>query len=1479
MKKTGKITAVLLATAVMLSVLSFSYSACAAEGASEININCKLLDSVMQDRPWVIDTLLEDDWSGNPYAGVLAASKGPKECVMENYTGSLAFRAVVNAMEFYANAGQYFEGFANDELNDLMDKLGVGSDTEVYEAVNKYTASLGSLKYESIFNDMLIQNYESSWGTTLSDESMNYEILNQRAAVYKKLGAYQSALQDYLGLTNMHSEIVIYDPLNQASADYRVNIEKYTGHFMDAYKADLKNYLDGVVSIPGLSGKSALREKIITSGALAGLTAYEKAVASSGVETEIETIFREYMCSDTMKILSAAGKAFQIGSYSVDNAILMEALVSQKDSTVNTMKRLSDYTSDSNLAGVCSSYEKLLEEQGNEKIAAYENLASYIRQNNVVGDVVTDLAGKGLSKIYDSYSCNYLGMSDYVWVNGIAKALEIAELSVWLGEEATGFKTAAKQVFVCKYVDKIIDEAAALTREDIATYKANRTEKNAAAVINDLELLKKLRLYVQKSGYESIMGNMNSWVGALLSNDQDIDSIKKMYQKSVDVILGCTITPVGDKPLEIKDNRRFTVYNYRLADGTVTTVAAVSGKGTSQPDYSIVEADSYITGGIKISNGELNISSELSNCYIPYIDASGVTDINIAAENIVFGEIKNSGTLNINLRNDSASFEIINRITNTGSFNITGKQGGVETQSCYIIDNNSEINLKYTSLDVKGNITNNGNISGNINVCGDGTQEYQNSGFRYGRQTVMGTGTITSLAFNNFTSDGVKLGGQQTVTKSLSGVMTKLISSKNLIASGNCTIENGYFDSDLTFKDYTAESAFRIKGIGYLRNNVKFNSAAEFEEGLDIGSSTLTLNGDCNVYDDIRYSSGTITGSGWLKPHGGLYITAGSPAISKLCFAGTLPQSFTSSSAVNVGQLENLNTSPKGVYFGGTINVTGAIYQGSASHYKEGRNIVLKGDAVIGTDGFTGNISANEWTCKGTQSINGSLYTSGSIQIPAGCELDVDDYSQSSGTLDIGKNAALKSSGSYINGGTVTNAGTVSVSDDSKITGTHTGGTYAAQGSISASAAFKPDKLQFTGGLAQSFYNSAATETGTLYIGNKSKNGISFNSAVNVIGTVSQSKGTVYSGGRNIVLKGEAVVKGEPLTENISASGWTCGSDAVIGGILYTSGDIAIGDNVKLAVTEYRQSSGTLNIGEGGNLQCSGNYINGGTVTSAGTVSVSDDSKITGAHTGGTFKAKGNVDASATLKPDVLKFESKLSQSFYNSAATQTDRLEINNTSSGGFYVNSIINVVQKFDNKCKKLNNASNIRLNSDVLDKNVLDYDVCTDGEFKVSAGEEIYIKGNLILKSGARVIIEDGGKLTVKKHVSSQSSSFDIDKGGSMQINDYISSSSDTFEVDGNLIIRGDAKMSSASVSGTGLITFRGDLNVSSGTWNKPNIAFDSKFYQSVGGSTINVNNLTISNSAKSGISFSSGINCYGELTENYLKISGGSYIVKK
>ena len=156
---------------------------------------------------------------------------------------------------------------------------------------------------------------------------------------------------------------------------------------------------------------------------------------------------------------------------------------------------------------------------------------------------------------------------------------------------------------------------------------------------------------------------------------------------------------------------------------------------------------------------------------------------------------------------------------------------------------------------------------------------------------------------------------------------------------------------------------------------------------------------------------------------------------------------------------------------------------------------------------------------------------------------------------------------------------------------------------------------------------------------------------------------------------------------------------------------------------------------------------------------------------------------------------------------------------------------------------------------------------------------MNGKLILKSGANLTVEDGGTLVVKRHIDSNSATLDVDSGGLIQINDYLNSSSDTFNIDGDMIVKGDAKISSSTVNANGLITFKGDLNISSGTWNNPNIAFNSKLPQTISGSAINVNNLTVDNTSKTGIAFSSTVNYYGEYTNNASVITNESNIVKK
>ena len=137
---------------------------------------------------------------------------------------------------------------------------------------------------------------------------------------------------------------------------------------------------------------------------------------------------------------------------------------------------------------------------------------------------------------------------------------------------------------------------------------------------------------------------------------------------------------------------------------------------------------------------------------------------------------------------------------------------------------------------------------------------------------------------------------------------------------------------------------------------------------------------------------------------------------------------------------------------------------------------------------------------------------------------------------------------------------------------------------------------------------------------------------------------------------------------------------------------------------------------------------------------------------------------------------------------------------------------------------------------------------------------------VKSGAVITVEQGAVLEIKRMAVSASSTFNVEDGGTLIINDYLDSSADTFNVNGKMKIKGDAKMSQSVVNADGEIVFLGDLNVSAGTWNNPNISLCGKLPQTVSGSQINVGNLTLDNPSKKGITFNSKVNYYGLLSKN-------------
>lgn len=1297
MKIRKKIIACAIAIAIAITSTGVSLYTYAFD--KNVNINSALLDSILNDRYWIIETLVSGDISNNPYSNINPSSTNQTlmDEVLENYQNDKAFKALVDAMDVYSNPDQYFSGFADDILSTFEGWFGSA------DSADKIVASTSELKYESILNEIIKTDYTSSWGDTLFEENMDMEELKQQSQILKKIKSYQTVLKDEIGLNRSESSsIIVYDPYNTKTETFEIDIEDYVGHFLDAYEQDLGEYLNNTVEIPAIEGNEALKKKILATGALGMVTAYERTVIPK-TNFDLDDIYYDGMYEDTMKIMKGAGKLLNIADKTMDCAILLEALQSQKNTTVQTMNRISSTTTDKDLAKVLDNYADLVNSAGDEKTLAYEAITNYLRNEQTVTNIITKKIKEQAPKLIKKAANKYAGAKTVVLSNAIAKAIAIVELSVWVADQTTGIEDTAKKIFVCKYLNKILNEAENVCLDDILAYKNDKTDENAERVLSDLQFLKELRLYGEKSAYGSMCAQMESWIGIMLGGGDTKEYLDRRYQASIDTYLGCTFTPI-------------TQNEFSLSQGDVLTLTSddVNNKSYSEAilkkaDGSTVyfaEADYRLMGGIDLNGATVNILTAPNGFYLPLIenDTSGSV-INIYCDNVAFGTISNTSDLTIEIKKSDKTFEITDSIDNTGTLNITNSLSSSKV-SVYDISNSKNINVTNCVLQCKGTPTNNGTITGMVDICGDGSQSYDNAYFKMGAQTMLGTGTYSDLYFNNSVKEGVRISGTQTVTNYISDGSTRLRTSENLVLTGNCSVQNNRFNNSVSFKDYYSSSPLIIDGTGVIYNDVTLGAVTTFNDGLNVTSSckTLTLNGETNVKGDMNYAGGTIAGSDWLKLHGDLKISTSTPSISNLDFVGILPQNVSSSSELTVSKLNNHNTSLNGVSFNSIINVTGSLQSGTMSNYKNGKNIVLTDNAQLIGDVINGNISAKDWTCSDSANIKGTLYSSGAINISNNSQLTVSNYNQINGTLTVDKNALLN---------------------------------------------------------------------------------------------------------------------------------------------------------------------------------CTSDFGQAGTTTNNGTISIDGDSKITAAFTGGTLRSKGDMSVSNTLEPDNLIFNSKVSQIFNNSSTTAVKNLTIINSSNSGFTVGSVINVTETFNNKCKKLINGENIVLtnSSNYISDGITKGDLSISGDYIVQAGEKLTVNGKLNLKSGANLTVEDGGMLIVKRNFDSASAIINVDSGGLIQVNDYLNSSSDSFNIDGDMIVKGDARISSSTVNANGLITFKGDLSISSGTWNNPNIAFVSKLPQVVSGSSVNVNNLTVDNSSKTGITFSSTINFYGAYTNNASVITNESKLVEK
>lgn len=1319
-RKGKRCLTILLAIVMALSSIGVGLYASASDAPMQTNI--ALLDSILSDRAWIMESLTLGKLKNNPYANVASAATQTSmlEEVLKNYKNDAAFQMLVDAMELYSNTGEIISGVGDNILNTLIGWFGSASGEGALETANKLVASTDELKYESIINEVLQKNYTASWGDTLFKEDMDLENLRQKTKVLNKLISYQTALRDFIGITETDSAVIIYDPLHTTSATFEISIQDYVGHFMDAYEEDLGTYLNSVVDIPILEGNEALKNKIVASSTLALVAAYERSIATSEITMGIEDIFQEYMCDQTLSVLKSAGKGLKLGSIAMDYAIMLEALQSQKNSTVDTMRRTAASISDNDLAEVFQNYADLANDMGDKKTLAYDSIVDYMRKQTVVTDVVTSVAGKGIVNLLNKSALKYYDGNNFVMTNSIsaalAKASAITALVVWVADETTGIQQTAKKIYVCKYINRMIDEVSDLFFDDVKAYRENKTEENAARAINDLEFLKKLRLYGETCAYGSMKAQMDSWIGTLLGGGETSEYLARRYQASIDSYLGCTVVPVTNAEFTVAEGETLSIDSLKMQNGKSTTYAMLKKKDGTIVEFA--EADNRLMGGIKMTGGTINVYNVPNGFFLPYLSCTGAGEVNLYASNTAIGEVCNSGTLNIHVKKSAASLEITDKITNSNTLGISDESGENRVIPCYMIENSASLQLHDILLAVKGNVTNNGSVTGKVLICGDGTQPCDNAYYRYGLQVLSGTGTYTDLSFDSPVKRGVEIAGTQSVTGSLLNHNTRIRQGKNIAATGNCIIADAQWQGDLMLRDFSADPYLTIEGSLYVDGNVSLPAGAECQSlYLTEHCETFTIGGSINVDGDLTLSGGAVSGSGVINLKGDLTVSPSQYQLPHLNLTGLFGQEVTLASALTVQSLNHSNRSIGNASITGTIYVTDDLYCSDDVHFLNANRIVLTKDAYVHNDRINGSIAAKDWNCSnGALQINGTLYASGNIVLGDQSNVTVQHLQQSDGVITIGSGAAFTCNEVANADGTMINGGSLRFLEDCKVSKI-TGGNILFGGDVIGSGEIKADELRFASKLAQSFTNSSTTETAILTLDNTSRQGFSAGSVIQVSEAFYNNSKKVNNL-KNIVLAPNAVNHYSALDID---------EDLVITGRLTVpkdtkfkvNGDVTLSPEATLTLEEGAQflisgactaSSAAIQVESGAQLRIGGFFQSSSmviqtgkealleigdyfisqsdTVTADGELTVKGDAKLVSSTINAerliTFKGDLNASSCVWNRPNV-SFAGKTPQEISGSAM-DVNHLTVENPCKAGIIFTATVNYYGTLTDHAKNL-------------------------------------------------------------------------------------------------------------------------------------------------------------------------------------------------
>lgn len=1475
MKRIRKKLVLIVLSAVMLisSIGGFLYQL-RANSYREPSI--VLLETMLNgDRRWVLDTLINNDRSDNPY--------GPGESLM------------ATALSQYRNVNDPDYNVVYSKMVDLLNTLRYNStwDEDLTTFVAENAAAILSLftdndsfftfvddlkktaeeeQYESILNGVFTDEYTASWGESVNSQEASLRELNQfsdsiknasRLTTYwKNLYAAPSDDDSVLHLEYMNDVLL---PLTDSGIDF----------------FQYFNELDG--------REQQVAGSIITLAS--AYTGYLYAAKRSEYYDfgDLDGDLIDYMACDGAKsLISAIGDKLNFASGLINQYTFLNSLASQKEGYYDTMLRLADQAEadgESKMSKTFQSYADRMDDAVDSNQLNYDLMIQAFASTDLVSEELK------ISKAFKAGMPKAL--KDAYKNSGLSSMALTFDIGMWVVESATGLKDSCMKIYELTYLDKMIDMVIQTYNADLEEYQNNKTDGNARKVLDDLMLLQRLRLRGENVSYKMTQGQLNSGIGRLLSGfssgdwsnlditgDTDLaEAWKNHYQRSIDCLIGASLSPFSFETFEVDAGDKLSIY-YDAGKNTYTGAWTKDG----QTHY-LYEMQYRLMGGIHMTGGELLIN----NAAVPFIESSGGT-IKVDAATASIGELTQTGTASIEVINGDMNFANSLELTNatlsaegsnlsTPDLTLTGTiattANSLETEDLHL----NRTNLTGTDIICTGNIDDASaatNQLGNLTLNGkeqqNVTAEIQTKDLRLDNSGPKGI-----LLDGEFVVSGVLYDPVNILTEGLTLTETADIGSSDVasdvILKGTNVSQAVNFNRAVTVIDRASLHGGNIKGK-LIANNVAVTNATtalHLKNGMVCSDSSLTSDAPVNIYSEAYFDNANVNGTGSINLWGSTETAGENNTFDNLNLCGTYAQQIGFKGTVN--NLNVSNSSPAGVTFNNNITITEQLTM-TDQKISDGDYLILTGNAKAELSNVSGDLTISNWSGSGISELKGALYVEGENVISNNMSFSGGIH-QKDGTFTVKENVSLTIGGNGIFNGSLLNNGTMEISGDTvwnELTADN--GTFSCSGDILVQQDTVLDNLICSGWLSQNISGSAIT-VNNLEVQGRHLFGITVDNTVTVTNHLSVADEKITNG-RNIIITGSADAEFSNTSSDLTMKDWSGDTFQLTGfkGTLYSSGTNTITNDAEYS-GGFSQVDGVLNI-QGANLTMNKTLVqNGGaiyidtesslevkgdaafqgTLQNDGTLHVAGDIIARNAVTGGgSIVSGGDMEMNTASEFGGLICNGVRGQTI-NGKDITVDSLELNNTSTSGVTLNAQIYVRDMYNQ-----NGIVRGKKPIQILPERVISEDkdigsISTSNDTEVAENVEVTVKGDV--NSTGQLLIRKGAAMTIQGNLILSSNTLCIQEGASLTVKGNVVLTETDVTLDGQWIIRQDAKLDKGTVSGTGNLILKGDLENNASISDLKQISLSGKAPITISGADIHVGVVEADNSSTGGVELLSKI----------------------